>query len=99
MAVEDLVGAEYDAGFISEVDAETIPAGLDESVVRFISNKKSEPEWLTEWRLKAFEAWQAMAEANRGHAPAYGDDQWTTQASDLLRDAHRAALLGDRAAR
>ena len=60
MAVEDLVGAEYSAGFISEVEADTIPAGLDESVVRFISGKKSEPEWLTEWRLEAFRLWQQM---------------------------------------
>ncbi len=60
MAVEDLVGAEYSAGFISEVEADTIPAGLDESVVRFISGRKSEPEWLTEWRLEAFRLWQEM---------------------------------------
>ena len=67
MAVEDLVGAEYSAGFISEVDAETIPAGLDESVVRFISEKKSEPEWLTEWRLEAYRLWREMTPPEWAH--------------------------------
>ena len=67
MAVEDLVGAEYSAGFTSDVDAETIPAGLDESVVRFISEKKSEPEWLTEWRLEAFRLWCEMTPPEWAH--------------------------------
>ncbi len=67
MAVEDLVGAEYSAGFISEVDAETIPRGLDESVVRFISAKKSEPEWLTDWRLEALRLWQEMTPPEWAH--------------------------------
>jgi Fe-S cluster assembly protein SufB len=67
VAVEDLVGAEYSAGFISEVEADTIPAGLDESVVRFISAKKSEPEWLTEWRLESFRLWQEMATPKWAH--------------------------------
>ena len=67
MAVEDLVGAEYSAGFTSDVDAETIPAGLDESVVRFISGKKSEPDWLTEWRLEAFRLWREMTPPEWAH--------------------------------
>ncbi|MEM8769799.1 MAG: Fe-S cluster assembly protein SufB, partial [Pseudomonadota bacterium] len=60
VAVEDLVERDYSAGFVSDVEADTIPAGLDESVVRFISEKKGEPEWLTDWRLKAFALWQEM---------------------------------------
>ena len=67
MAVEDLVGAEYSAGFTSDVDAETIPAGLDESVVRFISGKKGEPEWLTEWRLDAYRLWREMTPPRWAH--------------------------------
>lgn len=52
--------SEYSAGFVTEIDAETLAPGLDESVVRFISAKKNDPEWLTDWRLKAFAGWQAM---------------------------------------
>ena len=60
MAVEDLVPTEYSAGFVTEVESDTLPPGLDASVVRYISAKKGEPEWLTEWRLAALESWQAM---------------------------------------
>jgi Fe-S cluster assembly protein SufB len=52
----------YDAGFFSEVETEFAPKGLNEDTVRFISAKKGEPEWLLDWRLKAFRAWQEMEE-------------------------------------
>ena len=58
---------DYDAGFVTEIDAETIPPGLDASIVQLISKKKNEPDWLTEWRLKAFEHWQAMEEPEWAH--------------------------------
>ncbi len=60
--VDDLVSSkrEYEAGFVTDIEAETLPPGLDESVVRFISEKKGEPEWLTEWRLRAFAEWQKL---------------------------------------
>jgi len=54
------VNSEYSAGFVTEIDSETLPAGLDESVVRFISAKNNEPQWLTDWRLKAYAGWCAM---------------------------------------
>jgi Fe-S cluster assembly protein SufB len=57
VAIEDLMPQEYSAGFASDVESDTIPEGLDESVVRFISARKTEPEWLTDWRLKAYEIW------------------------------------------
>ncbi|MCZ6710587.1 MAG: Fe-S cluster assembly protein SufB [Gammaproteobacteria bacterium] len=59
-SIEELVGSEYSAGFITDIEAETLPAGLDESVVRFISAKKNEPQWLIDWRLKAYAGWRAM---------------------------------------
>jgi Fe-S cluster assembly protein SufB len=59
-SIEELVSSEYSAGFITDIEAETLPAGLDESVVRFISAKKNEPQWLTDWRLKAYAGWRAM---------------------------------------
>src|SRR5246500_100946 len=52
----------YKHGFVTEIDQEFAPKGLNEDVVRFISAKKDEPEWMLEWRLDAFERWQAMDE-------------------------------------
>ena len=56
------VGAEYKHGFVSEIEAETIRKGLDEDVIRLISAKKSEPEWLLDYRLKAYRHWLTMTE-------------------------------------
>ena len=67
MPVEDLVPSEYSAGFVTEIESETLPPGLDESVVRFISAKKQEPQWLTDWRLQAYAAWRAMTPPTWAH--------------------------------
>ncbi|HEX2716037.1 MAG TPA: Fe-S cluster assembly protein SufB, partial [Gemmatimonadaceae bacterium] len=61
-SIESLINREYQAGFVTEIEAETIPRGLTEETVRLISAKKQEPEWLLDWRLKAFRRWQQMAE-------------------------------------
>ncbi|WP_396587543.1 Fe-S cluster assembly protein SufB [Bermanella sp. R86510] len=61
------IKSEYEAGFITDIESDTLPPGLNEEVVRFISAKKGEPEWLLEWRLKAFAAWQEMSEPNWAH--------------------------------
>jgi len=58
----DLTSSEYKWGFITDIESETVAKGLDEDVVRMISKKKNEPEWMTEWRLKAFRYWQKMEE-------------------------------------
>src|SRR3954465_4449012 len=60
--IEDLATREYKYGFVTEVESETIPKGLNEDVVRAISAKKGEPEWLLEWRLKAYRLWLGMKE-------------------------------------
>ncbi|MCH8550546.1 MAG: Fe-S cluster assembly protein SufB [Natronospirillum sp.] len=60
--VDNLIRKEYAAGFHTLIDADTLPPGLNEDVVRFISAKKGEPDWMTEWRLKAYRAWTEMAE-------------------------------------
>ena len=60
--IESLVNKEYQYGFVTEVDTDTIPPGLTEETVRLISKKKEEPAWLLEWRLKAFRRWQTMTE-------------------------------------
>src|SRR2546430_12827967 len=52
----------YKYGFVTDIEAESAPPGLDEGTVRFISAKKGEPEWLLEWRLQSFRAWREMTE-------------------------------------
>ena len=68
-SVEELVESaqEYEAGFVTSIESETIPPGLNEDVVRLISDKKGEPEWLTEWRLQAFAEWQKMPQPEWAH--------------------------------
>jgi Fe-S cluster assembly protein SufB len=60
--IEALADASYEFGFATDLDTDVAPPGLDEGIVRLISAKKNEPEWLLEWRLKAFEAWKTMEE-------------------------------------
>ena len=57
---EDLVKKEYEHGFVTDIDADTIPPGLSEEIIAFISKKKEEPTWLLEWRLKAYRQWLKM---------------------------------------
>jgi Fe-S cluster assembly protein SufB len=60
--IEQLANTEYKYGFVTEVEQDIVPKGLSEDVVRLISEKKGEPEWLLEWRLKAYRAWLKMSE-------------------------------------
>jgi Fe-S cluster assembly protein SufB len=59
-AIDEALKRGYDAGFITEIEQDTVPPGLDEDVIRFISAKKEEPEWLLEWRLRAYRHWLKM---------------------------------------
>ena len=70
--IEALSQQGYEAGFITDVEQDMAPPGLDEGTIRFISAKKGEPEWLLEWRLKAFRHWQKMVEPSWAniHYPA-----------------------------
>jgi Fe-S cluster assembly protein SufB len=58
--IESLVKQEYKYGFVTDVETESAPPGLDENIIRFISTKKKEPQWMTEWRLKAYRHWMTM---------------------------------------
>ena len=51
--ISEILAKRYDAGFITDIEQEYAPPGLDESIVRFISAKKNEPQWLLDWRLEA----------------------------------------------
>jgi len=60
--LEEATSKDYEFGWVSNIEAESAPKGLNEDIVRFISAKKQEPEWLLEWRLKSFRHWQTMEE-------------------------------------
>jgi Fe-S cluster assembly protein SufB len=66
-AIDDLVKREYKHGFFTDIESDTLPPGLNEDVIRAISLKKSEPEFMLEWRLKAFHHWQAMTYPGWAH--------------------------------
>jgi len=61
-SLDDITRTEYKAGFVTDIEQETLPPGLSEDVVRRISEKKAEPGWMTEWRLKAYRHWLTMRE-------------------------------------
>src|SRR5690349_7000545 len=60
--IEHLANREYQWGFVSDIEADSAPPGLNEEIVRFISHKKNEPTWMLEWRLKAYRHWLTMEE-------------------------------------
>ena len=62
--LREKIAQDYEWGFVSDVEQEFAPKGLSEDTVRFISAKKNEPEWMLDWRLKAFHAWLAMEEVS-----------------------------------
>ena len=64
--LNEVTTSEYKYGFYTDVESDKVPPGLNEDVIRMISAKKNEPEWMTEWRLDAYKIW-----ASRGH-----DRQW-----------------------
>ena len=65
--IDQFVEQEYKWGFYTDVETDTLPPGLNEDVIRHISAKKEEPEWLLEWRLKAFRHWQTLEEPRWSH--------------------------------
>jgi len=72
ITAQAIAAREYRAGFVTDIESETVPVGLSEDVIRLISGKKGEPEWLLEWRLKAYRHWLTMTEptwANVHHPP------------------------------
>ena len=63
-AIELLANREYKYGFVTDIESDTIPKGLSEDTIRLISAKKNEPEWMLEFRLKAYRQWLKMKEPN-----------------------------------
>ena len=65
--VKQVAEQKYEYGFTTDVHTDIIPVGLTEDVVRLISEKKGEPDWMLEFRLKAFRHWQTMTQPTWGH--------------------------------
>ncbi|MEM8546799.1 MAG: Fe-S cluster assembly protein SufB, partial [Pseudomonadota bacterium] len=65
--LDDLVERKYKHGFVTDIESDTFPPGLDESVIAAISAKKNEPEWMLEWRLKAYRTWLDMRSPEWAH--------------------------------
>lgn len=65
--LEALMGQKYRHGFVTDIESDTVPPGLDEDVIRLISRKKEEPEFMLQWRLKSFRHWLTMREPNWAH--------------------------------
>ena len=62
--IDSVINQEYEYGFTTDIEQETIPPGLNEDVIRLISSKKNEPDWLLDWRVKAYHKWLKMDEPN-----------------------------------
>ena len=61
--IDSAVNKKYEHGFVTDIDSDTLPPGLSEDVIRVISAKKEEPDFLLQWRLKAFRYWQTLHQA------------------------------------
>lgn len=66
-AIDNAVGSEYKYGFVSDIDTDVIPCGLNEDIIRLISHKKGEPEWLLDFRLNAYRHWLTLKQPNWAH--------------------------------
>ena len=65
--IESLVNRRYEHGFVTDIESDSLPPGLDEDVVRAISARKNEPDFMLEWRLKAYRHWLTMHEPEWAH--------------------------------
>jgi len=65
--ISQAINSDYTAGFVTDIRSETLPPGLDENVIRTISKKKNEPDWLIRWRLQAYRHWRSMKEPSWAH--------------------------------
>lgn len=65
--LEEFVTQRYKEGFVTDIESDTVPPGLDEDVIRLISRKKGEPDWMLEWRLEAYRHWLTMTEPSWAH--------------------------------
>ena len=94
--IERLAKRDYEFGFVTDIEQDTMPPGLDEDTVRFISAKKNEPEWMLEWRLEAFRAWLKMTEPDWANVSYKSIDfQSISYFSAPVRDEDRPQSLDE----
>ena len=67
--LEEVTGKAYEFGFTTDIDSDKAPAGLNEDIIRLISAKKNEPDWLLDWRLNAFKVWTRYGGAGMASPP------------------------------
>ena len=72
--IEELVGRSYRHGFVTDIESDSLPPGLDEDVVRAISRIKGEPQFMTDWRLRAFRHWLTLPEPEWAHVRRHPTD-------------------------
>jgi Fe-S cluster assembly protein SufB len=91
-SLEKITNREYAAGFVTDIEQETLPPGLSEEIVRLISTRKGEPDWLTEWRLKALRHWLTMEEPRWAnvHYPAIDYQAISYYAAPKRKDAPKS---------
>ena len=65
--IEEMIAREYQAGFVTDIESDTFPVGLNEDIVRAISAKKNEPAFMLEWRIKAYRHWLTLDEPKWAH--------------------------------
>ena len=65
--INELIKKEYKHGFVTDIESDSAPLGLSEDIVRFISKKKNEPEFMLEWRLKAYRHWLTLETPEWAH--------------------------------
>ena len=80
-AFDELISREYQHGFVTDLEADALPRGLSEDVIRLISAKKNEPAFMLEWRLKAYRHWLTM---NEPHWATVGIRRSTIRASSTI---------------
>jgi Fe-S cluster assembly protein SufB len=91
--IEELALQEYRAGFVTDIEIDTVPKGLNEDIIRIISAKKREPEWMLEWRLRAFRKWLTMKEPqwqNVHYPPIDYQDAYYYAAPKSMADAPKS---------
>ena len=72
--VRELASQEYQYGFVTDIDTEVVPRGLNEDVIRLISAKKNEPDFMLEWRLKSYRYWSQLEKSQRSEERRVGKE-------------------------
>ena len=92
--VEELTRREYKYGFVSDIESDSIPAGLNEDVIRVISAKKHEPDFMLDWRLKAYRYWASSRRAGpRGGSWRSRRESRSGQTSIILRSTTKKSFI------